>query len=210
MSYFPQVSKEHYFTRSYFNKERWLSYWYQIESVLKFSPRTLLEIGPGDGTVSDILEKKGIRVTTVDIASDLAPQVKASVTELPFGDNSFDAVLAAEVLEHLRFEDVPKAVREIHRVSGRWAIISLPHAGIVFSFGFKCPLLRRLDYVRKLPFFWKKHEFQGEHYWELGKKSFSISLIKRIFETSGFIVRRTRLYADDPAHYFFILEKIQG
>lgn len=208
MSYSPQVSKEHYFTRSYFNKERWLSYWYQIESVLKFSPRTLLEIGPGDGTVSDILEKRGMRVTTVDIATDLGAKINASVTELPFDGNSFDAVLAAEILEHLRFEDVVKALREIHRVTKRWVVISLPHAGVVFSFGLKWPFLRRLDFIWKLPFFWKKHQFQGEHYWELGKQGYSVLRIKNLFKKSGFTIRSARLYADDPAHYFFILEKV--
>ena len=207
MSYSPQVSKDHYFTRSYFNKERWFSYWYQIESVLKLSPRTLLEIGPGDQTVSHILEKRRIEVTTVDIASDLGARIKASVTELPFVDNSFDGVLAAEVLEHIRFEDVPQAVQEIYRVAKRFAVISLPHAGIVFSFGFKLPLLSRLDYIWKLPFLWKKHQFQGEHYWELGKRGYSVSRIKKLFKTSGFAICGARLYADDPAHYFFILEK---
>lgn len=208
MSYSPQVSREHYFTRSYFNKERWLSYWYQVESVLKFSPRTLLEIGPGDHTVSHILEKREIEVTTVDIASDLGSEIRASVTELPFGDNSFDAVLAAEVLEHIRFEDVLGAVREIYRVTRRFAIISLPHAGVVFSLGLKWPFFRRLDFVWKLPFFWKKHQFQGEHYWELGKKGYSVSRIKNLFSKNGFVIRSARLYADDPAHYFFMLEKI--
>lgn len=208
MSYPPQVSKEHYFTRSYFNKERWISYWYQIEMVLGCSPRTLLEIGPGDRTVSETLEKRGIAVTTVDIAGDLLPKITASITNLPFGKDSFDAVLAAEVLEHIRFEDVPRALQEICRISKRFVIFSLPHAGFVFSFGFKLPFLRRSDYIWKLPFFWKKHQFQGEHYWELGKRGFGVSPIKKLFRKQGFAIREARMHADDPAHYFFILEKI--
>lgn len=208
MPYTLQVSKEHYFTRSYFTKERWISYWYQVEAVLKCAPRTLLEIGPGDHTVSETLEKRGITVTTVDIAGDLWPKVTASVTELPFGDDSFDAVLAAEVLEHIRFADVPRSLQEIYRITKRFALFSLPHAGIVFSLGFKLPLLRRSDYIWKLPFFWKKHQFQGEHYWELGKRAYGVSRIKKLFRAQGFVIREACLLADDPAHYFFILEKI--
>lgn len=207
--YKPQVTKDHYFTRSYFNKERWISYWYQIESVLPCSVHTLLEIGPGDHTVSETLEKRGIAVTTVDIAKDLSPNIAASITELPFREDSFDAVLAAEVLEHIRFRDLPRALEEIYRVTKRFAFFSLPHAGIVFSFGFKLPLLRRSDYIWKLPLFWKKHQFQGEHYWELGKRGFSLARIKKLFRAQGFVICETRLSADDPAHYFFILEKQQ-
>ncbi len=209
MPYSPQVLKEHYFTRSYFTKDRWASYWYQLEMVLQCSPRTLLEIGPGDHTVSDTLEKRGIAVTTADIAKDLFPKVIASVTDLPFGEDSFDAVLAAEVLEHIGFEDVPRALREMRRVTKRFLFIGLPHAGIVFSCGFKLPLFRRFDCIWKLPFFWKKHRFQGEHHWELGKRGYGISRIRKLFVEQGFVVRAARLHADDPAHYFFILEKRQ-
>lgn len=208
MSYPPQVSKEHYFAPSYLNGERWASYLHQFEMALRCSPRSLLEIGPGDRTVSEALEKRGIAVTTADIAEDLSPDVRASATELPFEDGSFDTVLAAEILEHIRFEDVPGALREICRVSKRFAVISLPHAGIVFSLGFKLPLLPRFDYIRKLPFFWRSHRFQGEHYWELGKRGFSTSRIKKLFRAQGFAIREARIYADDPAHYFFVLEKI--
>lgn len=209
MVYTPQVSKEHYFSSSYLNQERWASYWHQIEMALGCSPRSLLEIGPGDRTVSETLKKRGISVTTADIAEDILPEVRASIIELPFGDNSFDAVLAAEVLEHIRFEDVPRALQEIYRVTKSFALVGLPHAGAVFSFGFKLPLLRRFDYVWKLPFFWKKHQFQGEHYWELGKRGFAVSRIKKLFKAQGFTICKARLYADDPAHYFFILEKQQ-
>jgi ubiquinone/menaquinone biosynthesis C-methylase UbiE len=124
------------------------------------------------------------------------------------GDNSFDAVLAAEVLEHICFADVPRALQEIRRVSKRFVLLGLPHAGFVFSLGFKFPLLPRFEYIWKLPFFWKKHRFQGEHYWELGKRDYGVSRLKKLFKTNGFTVRGARLRADDPAHYFFILEKI--
>lgn len=208
MPYSPQVPKEHYFTRSYFNKERWISYWYQMEMAFKCSPRSLLEIGPGDRTVSETLRKRGISVTTADIAEDLSPEVRASITKLPFGDRYFDAVLAAEVLEHIRFEDIPRALQEIYRVTKGFAFIGLPHAGAVFSFGLKLPFLRRFEFIWKLSFFWKRHQFQGEHYWELGKRGFAVSRIKKLFKAQGFAIREARLYADDPAHYFFILEKV--
>jgi SAM-dependent methyltransferase len=207
MQYRSQVSKHHYFTSSYEGKDRWISYWYQIQFVLRCSPGNILEIGPGNKTVTESLRKRGIAVTTVDIAADLDPDVLSSVTNLPFGTDSFDMVLAAEVLEHIPFEEFGKALGEIRRVSRRWALLSLPHAGYVFSFGFKVPLLKRFDGIAKIPFFWKRHGFNGEHYWELGKRGYPVCMVKKKIREQGFALRAARLYADDPAHYFFLLEK---
>jgi SAM-dependent methyltransferase len=208
MGYFPQVSREHYFRGSYKTKERWISYWYQIDLVNSLSPQTVLEIGPGAGVVSDTLRKQGIEVKTADISPDLNPDKIASVTDLPFEDNSFDAVLACEVLEHIHFEDFKKALGEIRRVTKKFAVISLPHAGFIFSFGFKFPGIERKDAILKLPFFWKKHEFNGEHYWELGKRGYAVRSIKQKIREAGFKILRSFLPADDPAHYFFLLEKL--
>src|SRR3989338_7253877 len=96
----PQVLGEHYRTRSYLGKDRWISYWYQVGMVMDSRPKRALEIGPGNKTVTEALIKQGIEVVTADIAADLRPDVVASVTLLPFPPESFDCVLAAEVLEH--------------------------------------------------------------------------------------------------------------
>lgn len=208
MNYPPQITKDHYRRSSYDSKDRWVSYWYQINYVVARNPRKVLEIGPGNKTVTEALRKKGIEVTTVDIASDLNPDVIAPVTKLPFPDRAFEGILAAEVLEHLPFNDFPKAISEIRRVAGRFAVISLPHAGFVFSLEFKIPLIGKKSFLWKLPFFWRVHEFNGEHYWELGKRGFSVRRIKQIIRHHGFHLRGSGIFADDPAHYFFILEKV--
>lgn len=207
MNYLPQVGKEHYDFRSYNSKDRWVSYWYQIRKVLQFKPKNVLEIGPGNKTVTDALRKAGVEVTTADIASDLAPDIIAPVTKLPMPDASFDLVIAAEVLEHLPFEEFPQALAEIRRVTRRHAVISLPHAGYVFSLEFKIPLLRRVELIYKLPFFWKTHIFNAEHYWEMGKRRYPVRKIKQTIKTNGFAIRENGFHADDPAHYFFVLEK---
>lgn len=207
MKYSPQVGKEHYSRHTYNSKDRWVSYWYQIRKVLQFNPKSVLEIGPGSKTVTDMLRKAGIGVTTADVAPDLVPDIIASVTKLPMPDDSFDLVLAAEVLEHLPFVEFPLALTEIHRVSKRYAVISLPHAGYVFSLEFKIPLLRKVELIYKLPFFWKTHVFNGEHYWELGKRGYPVRKIKQIIITNGLKILECGLHADDPAHYFFVLEK---
>ncbi len=207
MKYGQQVGKEHYARGSYRLQDRWNSYWHQMDLVQDTSPHTVLEIGMGGGTVTRELRASGISVTTVDIAEDLHPDVVGSVTALPFANDSFDTVLAAEILEHIRFEDVPTALREISRVARASAIISVPHPGYVFSLSFKLPLLHKVSLFGKVPFFWESHRFDGEHYWELGKRGYSVSSFIAMATVAGLVLVASFVYPDDPAHRFFLFSK---
>ncbi len=203
----PQVREGHYVKSSYLTKDRWINYWYQWQWLQARGLKTLLEVGVGNGVVAELFEKTGIEVTTIDIDEALKPTKVASVTALPFSEDAFDGVLCAEVLEHLPFEESLQGMREIYRVTRRWALITLPHAGYVFSLGGKFPIFPWCSWVRKIPFFWKEHVFQGEHYWELGKKGWSQRRIGLALQSVGFTVHRVHMHADDPAHVFFLCEK---
>lgn len=204
--YAPQVDKSHY-GRSYRSKDRWLSYFYQLSLVRSCAPATVLEIGPGEGVVTDNLRKDGVYVVTCDIAEDLHPDVIGSITALPCKDGQFELALAAEVLEHIRFEDVPQALRELGRVSARHVVISLPHPGWVFSLSCKLPLLPRLDFFFQIPFFWQQHVFNGEHYWELGKKGYPVRRFVEAARAAGLKLVKTQKHIDDPVHRLFVFNK---
>lgn len=171
-----QVESEHYY-KNYDTKRRWISYWHQIEEVLELNPSTVLEIGVGNKTVSDYLKKHDLDVTTVDIDPELDPDVICDVRNLSdeFNNNSFDVVLCAEVLEHVPFEDFEDALKEIKKVAKDSVILTLPNWGVPFELNLKIPKISRLDVSLRLPFP-VKHEFNGEHYWDIGKKNFSLSL----------------------------------
>jgi SAM-dependent methyltransferase len=65
--------------------------------------------------------------TEIEIARKQHPQLSfqaGSAYELPVESNSFDLVIACEVLEHL--EDPAKALAEIDRVANRWVLVSVP------------------------------------------------------------------------------------
>jgi ubiquinone/menaquinone biosynthesis C-methylase UbiE len=206
MSYEPQVNRSHYEGSAYRSKERWISYFHQLDLMHLTKAGSVLEIGLGHGTTSRELKARGFSVTTADVAEDLHPDIVCSVTDLKVPDNSFDAVLAAEILEHIRFEDVPKALSEIARVCRTHAVISIPHPGFVSSIILKLPKLR-LSFLLKMPFFWQRKTATPEHYWELGRPGYSVSRFVCEADAAGLRLQFSKSYADDPAHRFFLFSK---
>lgn len=122
----PEVTTEHYTSRAYNSKERICSFWHQVDEVHEMGAADVLEIGPGSGMVTDWLRQAGVIVKTMDLDARLKPDVVGSVTDIPLRDNSIDAVLCCQVLEHLPFDQAEAALAEIGRVAHLGAVISLP------------------------------------------------------------------------------------
>ena len=204
----PQVSKNHYFNIKYDSKQRWISYWYQISEVISKNPNKVLEIGVGNKIVSSYLKKNKINVTTCDFDKSLRPDVVGDVTNLPFKNGSFDMVLCAQVLEHLPFFSFRKALREIHRTSKTYALITLPHFSITnLYFGLKLiPFIPKKEFSLKVDLA-VKHKFLGEHFWEIGKKGYSLSKTERTIEKAGFKIEKCYYPKENPRHQFFLLKK---
>lgn len=200
------TNKINYFAADYEDKNRWMSYWHQIKGVSDFNPESILIVGKGSGLVSEYLKLSGKKITTLDIDELLHPDVIASVLEMPFIDNEFDAVLCAQVLEHLPYDDFSRAILEIKRVAKSGAVISLPHFGPTIRFLFKLPFFPEIKFMIKLPYP-KKHQFKGEHYWEIGKRGYSTGKIKKDIETCGLTIARDYIVFENPLHHFFILKK---
>ncbi|MFC1650383.1 methyltransferase domain-containing protein [Candidatus Latescibacterota bacterium] len=110
--------------------------------------RKVLDIGCGNGELSEILVRRGMNVISTDLGFNsiqraslkindrlkLRPPGDASIRfvqgdiyRLPYDDSSFDAVVASEIVEHL---DNPRdAVSEVARVlrPGGYFIVSTPY-----------------------------------------------------------------------------------
>ncbi|MBQ37271.1 MAG: hypothetical protein CME04_12855, partial [Gemmatimonadaceae bacterium] len=94
----------------------------------------VFDAGCGSGSLAMDLQKEGFRVDAIEQSSEFVELVRhkaarygsesqvqvqqASVTQLPFDDDSFDGVVCGEVLEHVLPEDGGDsvAVAELHRV----------------------------------------------------------------------------------------------
>jgi len=208
----PQVKKEHYNRRKYDNLERFISYFYQIDLVRLLNPASVLEIGKGNGTVSDYLKKLGLDVVTIDIDKDLRPDHVGDVRNIPLKDNSFDVVVAYEVLEHLPYEDFKYALREIKRVSKKDVIISLPYRSSGIELVFKFPLIRTLfkksflDLFLRIPLSFGGLKTSGQHHWEIDRQKYSLQKVRRVIKKHFKIVKEIRP-ALNYYHYFFVLKK---
>lgn len=67
---------------------------------------------------------------SIELARILNPRLEfvvADVRDLPFPDGHVDTVMACEVLEHLDWPDVPKAVAEAQRVARARVLITIPN-----------------------------------------------------------------------------------
>ena len=205
----PQVERTHYDFNSYAFPGRFVSYYWQLKEVLGSSPTSILEVGAGDRVFGNFLKSNTtITYTSVDVASDLMPDVVGSVLDLPFPDASFDTVCAFEVLEHLPFEQFETAVRELHRVARTRVIISLPHFGPTLALSCKIPFFPKLEVAVKIPFP-KTHVFNGQHYWELGKRGFPVRRIREVFK-KFFTIEREFIPFENQYHRFFVLAKHSG
>lgn len=204
-----QVERGHYDFRKYGHLSRWVSYYHQLDEVLAIQPENVLEVGVGDKVFGSYLKNNtNVEYRSLDIAEDLDPDVLGSVEEIPLPDGSFDVVVAFEVLEHLPFERFEAALKEIARVSRTHVIISLPHFGPPLKLGFKVPFVREIEVACKVPFA-KKHEFNGQHYWEIGKRGYSPKKIKKIL-SKYFVLKRDYIPYGSQYHHFYILEKKNG
>jgi len=196
--------KSRYKFLQYNGKSRWMSYWHQINEVLSLKPKNVLEIGIGNKTVANYLKSQGVEVITFDKDEKLKPDVVGDVLEIPFGNNSFDVILCAEVLEHLFFNDFENALYELKRVSKKYVVLSLPHFGHSITLSIKIPLIKEKRLAIRIP-----HPIAhklGEHYWEVGKRGYSLSKIKKILK-KYFKIKKDYIPFENQYHHFFILEK---
>ncbi len=203
-----QVDHDHYFNKCYDSEERFMSYWHQINEIIRLNPKRTLEIGIGNGFISKYLRERGINIITLDIDRKLTPDVIGSVLQIPFANESFDAVACYEVLEHLPYSNFSAALAEIFRVSKSYAILSLPDINRAYRFNVQIPKICEIRKLIPLPRLRRRiHNFDGEHYWEIGKSGYPLSRIIDDIQEAGFELEDTYRVFEHPYHRFLKLQK---
>jgi hypothetical protein len=188
------------------------AYYYQVKFITECNPKNILEIGIGNKTLNNILKHYNIRVTSCDFDEILKPDVLADVRNLPFKDNEFDVVCAFEILEHLPWEDLSKALIELSRVSSKRVLISIPYTPVSIDLVIKSSIFARIfrrweiKLFINLDFITRKWKYDGVHYWEMGKRNYPRKKVREQIQKSFKILheKRTNL----SYQYFFVLEKM--
>jgi len=196
-----------YLTSKYNSKSRWLSYWYQISETLEVSPASVLVIGKGSGFTENsikLLTNKKTKVLTLDINSSLIPDTVGDITHLPLKKESFDASLCCQVLEHIPFEQFSPALSELHRVTRKRVVLSLPHGRKHIRISYNVSKLGEKNIIIKNPLT-KKICTARRHHWEIGR---SVSRKQLISELLKFFTIEKEFFNEiNCYHRFFILKK---
>ena len=110
----------------------------------------ILNIGTATGRTSELLKQLG-EVESVEYDKDCyefvrdnlnIPITNASIIELPYADESYDVVVAFDVIEHV--EDDQKAVSEMYRVCKKGGVVGVT--------------------VPAFMFLWSQHDVVNHHY----------------------------------------------
>lgn len=199
-----------YRTLRYNSKERWLSYWYQINESISLKPENLLIIGKGSGVVEKTIASISpeVKITTLDLSEELLPDVTGDMRRMPFSDLSFDCLLCCQVLEHIPFGEVRSVLKEFHRITRRFLIISLPHKRKHVKLEIDTPFTGRRIFILKYPFMKKipGNSFEvGDHCWEINR-GVSYGQVKSVM-SEMFVIEKSFLNEMNCTHRFFVLRK---
>lgn len=133
----------------------------------------VLDVGCGSGKLVEALLGRGLDAYGVDVAKieRTGPAaercVEGNALKLDYPDASFDAVTCMDMLEHLRAEDIPKAVAECARVSRKHVLFSFGASASAHATPAGWPALHQtvktfpqwVEYVKSMGLSVKRTEF---------------------------------------------------
>lgn len=114
-------------------------------------------------------------VYTFDFDKTLNPDFFGDLRDIGVIVNNLkvDCILCCQVLEHLEYKYLDKILEQFALLSKN-IIISVPYCRIpLCGINIKLPKRKYATITMSIPKFYKRFTFNGEHYWELGTKSYS-------------------------------------
>ena len=171
-------------------------------------PKTVLEVGIGNGFVSSYLRLSGMKIYTADINEKLEPDICAPIAALPELFKSLqskpDLVVCCEVLEHLPFDEFEKSIQELAQC-GRNLYMTLPNYKVPFGVG---GIIRIAPLLNQYFGFWGrisiKRPINSNHFWEIASTDqCQLKAIKKIL-LKYFKQIKIGDYSIEPYHSYFV------
>ncbi len=219
MSNHPDFEKQFALAKEYYLEKLdlidWLRFFYAIKEILNFKPRTVLDIGEGSGIVRKATEGVVEKYETMDVNARLAPTYAGDVREYRAElAGKFDGIVAMEILEHIPFEDVKRALKNLraYLTEGGRAIITIPYRASYFFWMTPTyiPHILRVAtgflswgaFYRR--FIKRKIWIDPSHEWEIGDGHHTLKQVENMMRAAGFKIETSRqlIYAR-----FWVLSK---
>jgi len=189
----------------------WLRYAAIIEEMTRLKPKTVLEIGPGEGVIKNVMKDFTDKYDTMDVNPKLSPTYRSDVRNfVGEATGKYDCVIAADILEHIPFEDLETALKNLFAYlrNGGVVLITIPHRSHYFfwmsSWKHKPRVIRIPTLKWFLRPFGKKVAIDPDHEWETGDGKHTIVDVENLMKKTGFIIekRQKMVYVD-----FWVLKK---
>lgn len=184
------------------------------EHIALRNGHTVLDIGCGRGFYEMLLSQHpNVSITGIDLNPRYlaaarrivkSPRVRfmqLDATRLPFADQTFDRVVASEVLEHV--DDDRVVLKEMHRVlkKGGFALVTVPNKHYPILWDPLNWVLERVGHVHVPSHIWWLAGIWADHV-----RLYSVEEIRKVVQTSPLVIENVALntHACIPFAHFFL------
>lgn len=157
--------------------------------------KNLVDIGCGNGVFVNYLQKHkpGIDILGIDRSNTALKYVQTKkevgdISDLTYGDRTFDCVTCLEVIEHLPVTVFESALRNLARISNKYLVISVPYNERLEESYNQCPSCKTI------------------FNYQLHLRSFSDKKFQHLFDSYGFTCITTQKSGASQhyrGHYLF-------
>lgn len=183
----------------------WIRYAAMVKELTNQKPKSILEIGPGEGVVKKVIEGFVENYDTLDVNPRLSPTYEGDVRETKNElREKYDCAIAADILEHIPFADLEKALKNLffYLKPGGTALITIPHrVWFVFKLSwlngngnlFRFPGWTRTFYHRLRGR--KENPIDLDHQWEIGDGKHTVDDVEKVMKEAGFKIEKRQKLA---------------
>jgi SAM-dependent methyltransferase len=203
---------------AYFHRQldfiNWIRFYFLLRPLIESRPDCVLEVGIGGGFLRDSAVRFVGRYETLDVNERLGADYVGDVRQFDGRlEGRFDVIVAADVLEHIPFEDLPAAVGNLRRYlrPGGRAMVTIPHRRSNFMYMtpvnvpkfFSVPtgVLSPGGFYRR--FIKRRIWIDPDHAWEIGDGNVKVRDVVQQFRGAGLeaVIVKKLFYVD-----LFVLE----